>query len=183
MLSRWNVRFHVNICVLMFPCRYLTLINHKHGGPNTGYHTKTDATISVNGICMFEFHNKRGWGIDHNKIWQRKPFFLCLNLLLIFPLYVRYIQLNWKYKKVTKRKITSVKSTKSTLSCHMISYINVYNIHTDKSYTTFFRRHCFGSCRTEYVGNGNHIFWILLQILLLLWALRAKNDLVNQVFG
>ena len=25
------------------------------------------------------------------------------------------------------------------------------------SNTTFFRRHCFGSCRTEYVGNGNQI--------------------------
>ena len=22
---------------------------------------------------------------------------------------------------------------------------------------TFFRRHCYGSCRTEYVGNGNKI--------------------------
>ena len=26
------------------------------------------------------------------------------------------------------------------------------------SNTTFFRRHCFGSCRTEYTGNGNKIF-------------------------
>ena len=59
----------------------------------------------------------------------------------------------------------------------------VYTHRQKLSNTTFFRRHCFGSCRTEYVGNGNHIFWIWLQILLLLWALRAKNDLVNQVFG
>ena len=34
------------------------------------------------------------------------------------------------------------------------------SIHRQKlSNTTFFRRHCFGSCRTEYAGNGNQIFW------------------------
>ena len=33
-------------------------------------------------------------------------------------------------------------------------------IHTDKSKATphFFRRDCFGSCRTEYASNGSQIF-------------------------
>ena len=44
----------------------------------------------------------------------------------------------------------------------------IYTHRQKLSNTTFFRRHCFGSCRTEYVGNGNQIFLILLQILLLL---------------
>ena len=52
------------------------------------------------------------------------------------------------------------------------------------THTKVKQHHIFSeSCRMEYVGNGNQIFWILLQILLLLWALIAKNDLVNQVFG
>ena len=66
----------------------------------------------------------------------------------------------------------------------VLNHMHLIYTHRQKlSNTTFFRRHCFGSCRTEYVGNENQIFWILLQISLLLWALRAKNDLVNQVFG
>ena len=56
-----------------------------------------------------------------------------------------------------------------------------YYTHRQKlSNSTFFRRQSFGTCRTEYAGNGNQIFWILLKILLLWWAHRAKYDLVTK---
>ena len=50
----------------------------------------------------------------------------------------------------------------------------IYTHRQKLSNTTFFRRHCFGSCKTEYVGNGNQIFWILFQILLLFEHLEVK---------
>ena len=34
----------------------------------------------------------------------------------------------------------------------------IYTHRQKLSNTTFFRRPCFGSCRTEYVGDGNQIF-------------------------
>ena len=43
-----------------------------------------------------------------------------------------------------------------------VTQIISYTHRQKLSNTTFFRRHCFGSCRTEYVGNGNQIFGILL---------------------
>ena len=70
-----------------------------------------------------------------------------------------------------------------TTSQNPLGTKQLYDIYTHRqklSNTTFFPRHCFWSCRTEYVCNWNHIFWILLQILLLLWALRAKNELVTK---
>ena len=45
-----------------------------------------------------------------------------------------------------------------------LAVLNLYTHRQKLSNTTFFQRHCFWSCRTEYVGNGNQIFWILLQI-------------------
>ena len=40
----------------------------------------------------------------------------------------------------------------------IVSCISSYTHRQKLSNTTFFRRHCFGSCRTEYVGNGNKTF-------------------------
>ena len=40
-----------------------------------------------------------------------------------------------------------------------LSMKEMYTYRQKLSNTTYFRRHCFGSCRTEYAGNGNQIFW------------------------
>ena len=41
-------------------------------------------------------------------------------------------------------------------------YVVLYTHRQKLSNTKCFRRHWFGSCRREYLGNRNQIFWILL---------------------
>ena len=71
-------------------------------------------------------------------------------------------------------------------------YLSIYTHKQKLNNTTFFRRHCFGSCRTEYVGKGNKIFWKLFefyckfynfyehfQLKMILWTIWIIHDRVQ----
>ena len=59
-------------------------------------------------------------------------------------------------------------------------YGKIYTHREKLSNTTSSRRHCFGSCRTEYVGNGNQIFWILSKIYYLYKHFELKVILLTK---
>ena len=72
-------------------------------------------------------------------------------LLTIFHIFQREL------RKVTPLKLYLSFFVQYTF--HVVKITRVIYTHRQKlSNTTIFRRHCFGRCRMEYVGNGNQIF-------------------------
>ena len=95
-------------------------------------------------------------------------------VLFLFSFKVHVLQDKWRdafdFADINKDSVLDIADVELCIN----NYIRLHNLtaeevcvytHRQKlSNTTFFRRPYFGSCRTEYVGNGNQIFWIFCKL-------------------